>query len=163
MQRRIFVSFVYEDRDQVRGFTLLPYNRNLEFDYGETHLLRPADSANRDYIKQRIREKLNGTSVTVVLIGRNTAKSEWVDFEIRESLEKRKGVIGIKLKDCEDCEPPPALRENGCKVIDWDTDKFSEEIEEAALIAGRIPAEPPASSGGGGGGGGSGDSGGCGR
>jgi Thoeris protein ThsB, TIR-like domain len=148
MKRRIFVSFVYEDRDQARGFTLLPYNRNVDFDFVETHLLKPADSENPDYIKQKIREKMDGISVSTVLIGKTTAKSPWVDFEIRESLARGKGVLGIKLKDCENAEVPLALKENGCKVINWDTSKFSEEIEKAALIAGRVPAEPPAAGGG---------------
>ena len=162
MQRRIFVSFVYEDAQQARGFTLLPYNRNVDFDFVERHLLTPAESQNPDYIRSRIREELNGTSVTVVLIGKTTARSNWIDFEIRESLARGNGVIGIKLKGCENAEVPRALEENGCRVINWEPQSFSEEIEGTALIAGREVAAPP-SAGSGGGGGGSSSAKGCSR
>ena len=151
MARRIFVSFVYEDTDQVRGFYLLPWNKNLDFDFIERHLLSPADSKDPDYIKRKIREERNGTSATVVLIGEKTAKSEWVDFEIRESLAEGNAVIGIKLKGHENAEVPPALIEAHCKIINWEPQTFGEEIERSILITGRPPLGPaPSRSGKGG-------------
>lgn len=40
---------------------------------------------------------MDGTSVTTVLIGKKTASSGWVDFEINESIRKGNGIIGIRL------------------------------------------------------------------
>ena len=149
MARRIFVSFAYEDADQARGFNLLPWNRNVDFDFVERHLITPADSENPDYIKSRIRDEMNGTSATVVLIGNHTADSEWVDFEIRESVAKGNAVIGIRLKGAENAPVPPALLEAGTKILDWEPHTFSDEIERAILIAGRPPLGPPTISAGG--------------
>lgn len=39
------------------------------------------------------------TSVTVVLIGAETANRMWVDYEIRRSIELGKGLLGIRINN----------------------------------------------------------------
>src|SRR5712692_6209148 len=78
MPRRVFISTAYEDANQARGFKLLQWNPNVDFEFVTRDLLSPVDSRDPDYIKSSIRERLNGTSVTSVLIGRTTAQSNWV-------------------------------------------------------------------------------------
>ena len=143
MGRRIFISYQHDDIMQAKGFNLLRWNPNVEFEFVGRHLLSPVDSEDPNYIRSKIREQLNGVSVTVVLIGQNTANSEWVDYEIRASLEQGKGIIGIRLKGAENADIPPALVEAGAKVINWDPDVFADGIEGAALIAGRPELGPP--------------------
>ena len=142
--RRIFISFQHEDRLQAQGFNLLRWNPNVPVEFVGRHLLSPVESEDPNYIRSKIREMLNGTSVTVVLIGEKTADSDWVDFEIRESLARGNGILGIRLKGAENADVPYALIEAGAKVINWDPDIFAEEIEKAAQIAGRPESEPPA-------------------
>jgi len=48
-------------------------------------------------IRDLIKEGLYGTSVTVVLIGRNTSYRKWVKFEIEQSYEKGNGLLGIYI------------------------------------------------------------------
>ena len=153
MGRRIFISFAHEDKQQVQGFALLQWNPNVNFEFVGRHLISPVESNDEAYVRSKIREKLDGTSATVVLIGPHTAESEWVDFEVHESLERGNGVIGIRLKGAEGAPVPQVLKDEGRRVINWEPDKFSDEIERAALIAGR-PVLGVAPSGGGGGGGG---------
>jgi hypothetical protein len=150
--RRVFISFQHEDRQQASGFNLLQWNPNVPVEFVGRHLLSPVDSKDPTYIRTKIREQLEGTSVTVVLIGGNTAESEWVDFEIRESIARGNGVIGIFLKGHENARVPPALVEAGIPVIGWDPDKFADAIERAALIAGRPDLGPPKQTSGDGGG-----------
>jgi hypothetical protein len=103
MARRIFISFQYEDQMKAKGFNLLRWNKNVDsFTCVGRHLLDPVDSTNEAYIAAKVREQLSGTSVTVVLIGKETADSDWVAKEIAWSLEKGNGVVGI-------C-PDPATR-----------------------------------------------------
>lgn len=143
MARRIFISFQHDDIMQAKGFNLLRWNPNVPVEFVGRHLLSPVKSQNEQYVKSKIREQLKGASVTVVLIGRRTANSEWVDYEIRASLEQGMGVVGIRLKDQENAKVPPALLEAGAKVINWDPDVFADEIERAALIVGRPALEAP--------------------
>lgn len=143
MGRRIFISYQHEDIQQVRGFILLKWNKYVDFEFVGRYILRKIRSKDENYIKRQINEMLNGTSTTVVLIGKKTAQSEWVDYEIRRSLNRGNAVLAIRLKDVGDVDIPPALEEEGCKVIDWNPDVFEDEIERACLIAGRPSLEPP--------------------
>lgn len=55
-------------------------------------------------VKRWIDKQLDGTSVTVVLIGTETSTREFVRYEIRKSYEKKNGLLGVyihKLKDNE--------------------------------------------------------------
>ncbi len=142
MARRVFLSVAYEDANQARGFKLLAWNPNVDFEFVTRDLLTPVDSRDPDYIKASIRDRLQGTSVTVVLIGQTTHQSQWVPWEAEESIARGNGIIGIRLKGQDDALIPQVLKDAGAKVINWDPDVFSDEIEKAALIAGRPELGP---------------------
>ncbi len=143
MPRGVFISFQHDDLDQAKGFALLQWNKNIDFNFRGRHLLSPVDSENDSYIRQKIREMMRGTSVTVVLIGDHTKDSEWVEFEVQESIARRNAVVGIRLKDHDNTTIPDVLKQNNCKVINWNPAIFSDVVEREALIAGRVPQGPP--------------------
>ena len=147
MARRVFISFAYEDREQVSGFILMSKNPNIELEFVGRHLLAPVESEDPNYIKRRIAELMDGTSVLVCLLGQTTARSDWVDYEIRKALSDGKGVVGIKLKGQNGAPIPPALEEADVEVIDWDPSRLAQAIERAALIAGRPPLGPSTTTG----------------
>jgi hypothetical protein len=56
------------------------------------------DSDDHDYIRQQIRDEfITGTSCTVVLVGPTTYQRKHVDWEIKATLDKGHGLIGIQL------------------------------------------------------------------
>ena len=130
MARRIFISYQHDDRMKAKGFNLLRWNKNVDFECVGRHLLDPVDSKNEKYIREQIRKHLTGTSVTVVLIGKNTADSDWVADEVEWSLAKDNGVVGIRLEP--DVRIPSSLSECGAEVIDWEPHSFESAIERAA-------------------------------
>lgn len=146
-RRRIFISYQHLDRMRAKGFNLMRYNKHLELDFVGRHLLDPVDSTNRDYITRTIKEQLAGTSVTVVLIGKETASSGWVANEIGWSLEKGNGLVGIVLDD--GAAIPQALTEAGSEILSWsspeDVSEFADAIERAAAAA-RAAANMPTNS-----------------
>jgi len=87
---------------------------------------------------------MKGTSVTVVLIGADTAASDWVSKEIAWSSSKdpANGLLGIVIDP--GATIPPAMLDAGAEVIDWtepsDIHEFEGAIERAALAAARGPA-----------------------
>lgn len=137
MARKIFLSFAYEDRDQVRGFQLLRWNNNVEVEFFDASLLSPVNSQSPDYIKRCILEKLHNTSVTVVLIGQTTHKSNWVAWEIEQSNKRGNGLLGIRLKGQDNASVPPAMHVEHARVGNWAPDSFQAWIEQAATLAGR--------------------------
>lgn len=137
MARRIFLSFAYEDKLQVQGFRLLRWNNNVDINFFDSSLLSPVDSQNQDYIKRSILDRLNNTSVTVVLIGATTHKSQWIAWEIEKSIEKGNGLLGIRLKGQDTAQIPPAMLVDQARIGNWLPDKFEAWIEEVAKLVGR--------------------------
>jgi len=127
-KRRIFISFDHDDTNKVNGFLGL---RNIldNFEFYNHKLDIEVQSNNVDYIKRVIRENyIKPASVCVVLIGNNTWSSEWVTWEIKECLQQRMGILGIRLKDTYGQVPAVVPQSH---VGDWQPDKFSQWIEWA--------------------------------
>jgi len=53
-------------------------------------------------IRQWINKQLEGTSVTVVLIGAKTSESQWVRYEIKESRRRGNALLGIYIHQLKD-------------------------------------------------------------
>ncbi len=119
MARKVFFSFHYE-RDiwrvnQVRNHWVTKPNRSdagyidkAEFE----KLKRRGDAA----IQSWIDSQLEGTSVTVVLIGAETYGRKWVDYEIKESYRKNNGQLGIYIHNLRD--PNGATDHKGLNPFD---------------------------------------------
>ncbi len=103
MKRRVFFSFHYK-RDigrigQVRNSWLTKGDSSKFLDAADWESIkRNGDEAVRKWID----EQLNGSSVTVVLIGAETANRRWVRYEIQQSIEKRNGLVGIYIHNIKD-------------------------------------------------------------
>jgi MTH538 TIR-like domain (DUF1863) len=129
--RKLFLSFHYEDRDQVNGFRLMAHNPNLDFDFSDVSVRAPINSEGATYLKRTISEKINRCSVVVCLIGNGTAWREWVEWELETALRLAKGVCGVRLKGSRG-QAPDLLRQNGAPVAGWDQSEIVAAIECAA-------------------------------
>lgn len=131
--RRVFLSYQHRDQMRAKGFNLMSYNKNLKLDLSIRHLLDPVNSENRGYISTKIKEQLKGTSATVVLIGKDTAQSDWVAREIEWSREKGNALVGIQID--KGAEVPAGLIEAGAEILDWsepsDAAEFGPAVERA--------------------------------
>lgn len=127
-KRRIFISYDHDDAQQVTGFMGL---RNIidDFDFYNHKLDHRINSNNGEYVARIIRDEyIRPASVSIVLIGNNTAKSEWVKWEIQASKELEKGILGIRLKDSYG-DIPLGIPQDA--VGSWQPEKFSSWIEWA--------------------------------
>jgi len=104
MARRVFFSFHY-DRDivrvsQVRNSWVTKGRETAGFWDAASweSVKRGGDAA----IKRWIENQLDGTSVTVVLIGAQTATRKYVLYEIERSLELGKGLLGVRIHGLKD-------------------------------------------------------------
>jgi hypothetical protein len=130
-KRRLFLSFHAEDRDQVAGFRLMPWNPNLQLDFYDGSLEKPVESDSEAYVRSVIREKIRRCSVLICLIGNGTAWRDWVEWEIQTAKGLGKGLCGVRLKDSVG-QAPPLLREFGAPVARWDMTEIVRAIECAA-------------------------------
>jgi hypothetical protein len=103
--RRVFFSFHY-DRDiwrvnQVRqSWRNRPGNDTQPFlDHAAWEAIRrQSDQA----VERWIDKQLDGSSVTCVLIGAETASRQFVEYEIRRSVERGNGLLGIRIHQLKD-------------------------------------------------------------
>lgn len=97
IKRKIFVSY-HHGNDQ---WYYDEFSRIFSDTYDvvqDNSLDRAIDSDNQDYVMRRIRENnITGTSCTFVLCGADTPQRKYVDWEIKATLDKGHGLIGINL------------------------------------------------------------------
>jgi len=142
--RRVFVSYHHADQMKVKGFDLMRHNKALQLEFTTRGLLDPVKSFDPAYISRCIKERQRGTSVTVVLIGEGTADSDWVQKEIRWSVEKKpaNGLLGIRLNP--DARVPDGL--DGAEILNWDRPEdvreFGLAVERAGRAARRMAVAP---------------------
>ena len=104
MVRRVFFSFHYE-RDiwranVVRNSWVTQDRESAGF--WDASLWEKTKLSGENALKRLINEGLKNTSVTVVLIGRETANRKWVLYEIEQSHNKGNGLLGIYIHGIKD-------------------------------------------------------------
>lgn len=99
--RRVFYSFHYKPDNwraaQVRNIGALSGNRPATDNDWEA-VKRGGTQAVRAWID----EQLKGRSCTVVLIGEHTAGRKWIEYEITQSWNEGKGLLGIYIHNLAD-------------------------------------------------------------
>lgn len=98
-RRSVFVSY-HHRRDQ-SYYDLFCGLFSDTFGIVRDHSLdRVIGSDSSEYIMRCIRgEYIKGTSCTLVLCGAETCERKYVDWEIKASLDKENGLIGVNLPD----------------------------------------------------------------
>lgn len=167
LARRVFFSFHYE-RDiwranQVRNCWVTKPDRESA-GFWDAAQWEEVKRQGPDAIKRWINSRLDGTSVTVVLVGAETSQREWVDYEIQQSYEKGNGLIAIHIHNLKDKDGNTDNK--GDNPLDKFVDSQSEKklsdiyptydwvnndgynnvgdwIERAHLIANRPTLDPP--------------------
>lgn len=105
MVRRAFFSFHFQ-RDiwrvnQVRNSWVVQPGKQEAVWY-DASLWEKAKTQGETALKNLINNGLTNTSVTVVLIGAQTSKRKWVNYEIEQSFDRRKGLLGIYIHGLKD-------------------------------------------------------------
>ncbi len=146
MARRVFFSFKYKDvsRAMVIRNSWVTQSREAAgfIDSADFEKLkRQGDIA----IKNWIDNQLKGTSVTVVLVGKETCASRWVKYEIEKSKAIGNGLLGIDISKIKDLQGNTSERcgqiPKGYEFYLWTKEdgynNMGDWIEKAAKDAGR--------------------------
>jgi len=108
------------------------------FDHSE---YEEAKKKGDEAVQRLILKHLDNTTVTVVLIGEETASRPWVRYEIAQSIARKNGLLGVHIHHLKDQNGFTTAR--GVKpsvpagidfpAYDWDADldRFRKEIEAA--------------------------------
>lgn len=141
MSNNIFISHYGKDDEHVQSLKQRLKERgndvrNSSIDSTKHQERIPADAVIRRYLKGAI--KWAGTFIC--LIGEDTHKRPWVNFEIKQAHLQGKQIIGIYKHGCKDnVEIPEAYKRYGGSPIGWNSiDKLGEIIEGKI-----VPPESP--------------------
>jgi len=156
VSRKTFFSFHYE-RDawragQVRNSNVIASEDEYGFiDAVDWESIKKKGNA---AIERWIDDQLKNTSVTVVLIGTETASREWVQDEILKSWNRGNGIVGIRIHNIKDQDQKTDIAGHNplddfklsvsivlssvCKTYDWVIEdgrkKLGAWVDEAANI-----------------------------
>jgi hypothetical protein len=119
-RRRVFLSFAHDDLNQVRGLRLLASNPDYDLEFYDESVKVAMDSDDAEYVKRQIREKISRSSVTVCLVGLSTHASEWVDWELRESVQRGNTIITMALKGVDSAVVPAVAKQLKVTLWEWD-------------------------------------------
>lgn len=102
MARRTFFSFRYK-KDNWRASIVrncwVTQDAAGFFDHAEWEVVKKKSD---EKIKEWIDDQLKGSSVTVVLIGEDTYGKKWINYEIDQSWNTGKGLLGIYVHNLKD-------------------------------------------------------------
>jgi hypothetical protein len=161
-KRKVFFSFHY-DRDinrigQIRNSGVIRPEDVEPVGWTDAASWESIERQGDDAIKRWIDSQLNGTSVTVVLIGAQTASRRWVTYEIQKSHARGNGMLGVYIHNVKNLSGATDVRGNNpfgnlhitstgqslediYPTYDWLIDNgrtyFENWIEEAARKAGK--------------------------
>jgi len=163
MARKVFFSFHYE-RDVWRS-SVIRNSDTVKVEADERGFIDAADweklKKNGDAVVEKwIKEQLDGTSVTVALVGAETSTRPWCQYELQQSYKRGNALVGIRIHNIKDKDKKTdtkgevtfgALGKNAAgkdvffrdvaAIYDWVEDdgytNFAKWVEAAAKVAGK--------------------------
>jgi hypothetical protein len=149
IKRRVFVSYHHRgDQWYYNEFSRM-FSDTFEV-FQDTSLEREFDSDNHDYVRWAIAQNhITGSSCTIVLCGAETHARKYVDWEIKATLDRSHGLIGVRLPTLQIVNDgslkPARLQDNidsgFAKWIGWDRvsdDLLRQTIESAVASPTRL-------------------------
>lgn len=118
-RKNVFISFSFDDIDEVNLLRAHAKNDKSPIEFNDRSVKEPYESERAEYIKQRLSERINQSSTTVVFASPNTASSQWVQFEVEKSRELGKRVIVTHTGDSPPTNLPTWLRSTDIKIVPW--------------------------------------------
>lgn len=147
MARRVFFSFDYRfvwKVNQLRSISNVIGNAAAGFH--DASLWEESKKKSDAAIKKLIDDALLNTSVTAVLVNAGTKDRKFIDYEIKQSLDRGNGLVAVQIHKFKDQNGnvgspgaiPNGVVSNGFKAYQYTTiAKFNDWIEEAAELAGK--------------------------
>ena len=148
MARKVFFSFQFSEDNWRANIVRNSWVTQERKDAGffDSAVWEKVKKKTNTEIKKWIDGQLSGCSVTVVLVGKKTADSKWVKYEIERSIELGKGLLEIDISKIKDKDGNTSAKgswtlPSSYKDYKWNNDKgyknMGDWIEKAAKEADR--------------------------
>ena len=118
-RRNVFISFAYEDIDEVNLLRGQSKNELSEIAFNDWSVPEAFESENAEYIRRQISERISQSSVVCVYLSPATPPSRWVAWEVQRAIELGKTVIAVHAGQSPPLLQPPWISANKIQVIPW--------------------------------------------
>jgi hypothetical protein len=96
-KRSVFISYHHAHDEYYYDWVSRQFSETYKI-IRDNSIEDPFESENSEYVMRKIREDhITGSSCTIVLCGPQTWKRKYVDWEIKATLDKNHGLIGVEL------------------------------------------------------------------
>jgi len=149
MPTNLFISFAHQDVEQLHSFRALANNPKHELEFHDRSELEPVRDRASNPIRQppksptskpiriELKRLLEKATKMVILVGKGTHESRWVDWEIRTFFDKKKKypgktknrLLAMKLKGHKKVILPKAVQDLGIQVMNWNPGNLSSWLE----------------------------------
>jgi len=128
--KNIFVSHQHNDADKIESLKNLIGKHGIDMRDSSIYEKKLKNKAsNEQYIKQElIKPQMKWAGTVVVLIGKDTAKSDYVNWEIKTAGEMGKRIVGVYLQGAKEEDIPKQLNEYGHNLVGWNGEKIVRAI-----------------------------------
>ena len=96
MARNVFTSFHYKP-DNWRASTVRSIGKIEGNKVVTANKWEEVTNGGATAIKKWINDNMKGKSCVIVLVGQDTAKRKWIDYEIERAWTENKGLLGIHI------------------------------------------------------------------
>ena len=120
-RRNVFISFSFDDIDEVNLLRGQAKNDNSDIEFIDRSVRVEFKSAKADYIKDRLVDRINQASMTVVYLSSNTQDSTWVNWEVQRSLDLGKDIVAVHSGNTPPSNLPSFISRHNIAVVPWST------------------------------------------
>ena len=110
--RKVFFSFHYKP-DVHRAFVVrnswVTKQDRSEAGFFDASVFEAKQRESPESLKNFLRDGMNGTTVTCVLIGNETALRPWVRYELIRSFHRGNGLLGVRVHNIKNLQKATAL------------------------------------------------------
>lgn len=134
-RKHVFISHHHKDDAEVGKLTDLLSRRGYDIRNSSIRA-KPSNQAKLDKglviektIQRLLRMKISWAGKVIVLIGKDTHKRPWVNWEIEQAKKQGKDIIGVFERGGTDADVPPSLQKYGCERVAWNADSIIAALE----------------------------------
>lgn len=104
MTDNLFVSYRADDEGTQYKNLLVAWAKNpnknfYDIKFVDTSVGVSINSEDANYIKRKIKDRIESSKKVIVLVGKNTSTSDWVEWEIEKAHELGKKLVAVKIQN----------------------------------------------------------------
>lgn len=134
-RKHVFISHHHGDDEHVDRFTRIMGRGDYDIRNSSVRM-KPANERRLekgrikdDTIKRLLRMKMRWASTVVVLVGSETHRRPWVNWEIEQASRLGKRIVGVYLQGGSQADVPEALEDYGHALVKWNSKSISDAVE----------------------------------